>query len=42
MLVRALPSFTVDDPKISTGQDASLAQARWRASAAVAGEAAFG
>ncbi|MFF4291546.1 DNA-binding protein, partial [Streptomyces sp. NPDC001633] len=42
VLVRALPSFTVDDPKISTGRDASLAQARWRAAAAVAGEAAFG
>ncbi|MDW8810246.1 DNA-binding protein, partial [Streptomyces scabiei] len=42
VLARALPSFTVDDPTISTGRDASLAQARWRAAVAVAGEAAFG
>jgi len=42
VLARALPSFTVDDPKISNSRDAALAQARWRAAAAVAGEAAFG
>jgi hypothetical protein len=41
VLARALPSFTVDDPKISNSRDAALAQARWRAAAAVAGEAAF-
>ncbi|AOR29695.1 DNA-binding protein [Streptomyces fodineus] len=42
VLARALPSFTVDDPEISNSRDAALAQARWRAAAAVAGEAAFG
>ncbi|MEV6507810.1 TniQ family protein [Streptomyces sp. NPDC051642] len=42
VLARALPSFTVDDPKISNSRDAALAQARWRAAAAVTGEAAFG
>ncbi|MEV6133848.1 TniQ family protein [Streptomyces violaceusniger] len=41
VLARALPAFTVDDPKISTGREADLAQARWRAAGAVAGEAAF-
>lgn len=42
VLARALPAFTVDDPKISTGREAALAQARWRAAGTVAGEAAFG
>ncbi|CAM5708353.1 hypothetical protein [Streptomyces purpurascens] len=41
VLAHALPAFTVDDPKISTGREAALAQARWRAAGAVAGEAAF-
>ncbi|MEU2556740.1 TniQ family protein [Streptomyces sp. NPDC013313] len=41
VLARALPAFTVDDPKISTGREAGLAQARWRSAGAVAGEAAF-
>lgn len=41
MLARALPAFTVDDPRISTGREAGLAQARWRSAGAVAGEAAF-
>ena len=41
VLARALPAFTVDDPKISTGREAALAQARWRSAGAVAGEAAF-
>ncbi|MCP9956091.1 TniQ family protein [Streptomyces sudanensis] len=41
VLARALPAFTVDDPKISSGREAGLAQARWRAAGAVAGEAAF-
>ncbi|MEW2325341.1 DNA-binding protein [Streptomyces griseoincarnatus] len=41
VLARALPAFTVDDPKISTGREAALAQVRWRAAGAVAGEAAF-
>ncbi|MBJ6636698.1 TniQ family protein [Streptomyces sp. I5] len=41
VLARALPAFTVDDPKISTGREASLAQVRWRAAGAVAGEAVF-
>lgn len=41
VLARALPAVTVDDPKISNGRDAGLAQARWRAAGAVAGEAAF-
>ncbi|MFG3007414.1 TniQ family protein [Streptomyces calvus] len=41
VLARALPAFTVDDPKISTGREATLAQARWRSAGAVAGEAAF-
>lgn len=37
VLVRALPAFTVDDPKIS---EAAVAQARWRSAGAVAREAA--
>ncbi|WP_405763982.1 TniQ family protein [Streptomyces sp. NBC_00080] len=41
VLARALPAFPVDDPKISSGREAGLAQARWRAAGAVAGEAAF-
>ncbi|QQC93505.1 TniQ family protein [Streptomyces alfalfae] len=41
VLAHALPAFTVDDPKIGTGREAALAQARWRAAGAVAGEAAF-
>ncbi|MFI1568147.1 DNA-binding protein [Streptomyces sp. NPDC020490] len=41
VLARALPAFTLDDPKISTGRDAALAQARWRSAGAAAGEAAF-
>ncbi|OKJ68838.1 DNA-binding protein [Streptomyces sp. TSRI0107] len=41
VLARALPAFTVDDPKISTGREAAAAQARWRAASAVAGPAAF-
>lgn len=41
VLARALPAFTVDDPNISTGREAGLAQGRWRAAGAVAGEAAF-
>ncbi|WP_338146042.1 DNA-binding protein [Streptomyces scabichelini] len=42
VLARALPAFTVDDPKISTGKEAGVAQARWRAAGAVVGPAAFG
>ncbi|MEU5019247.1 TniQ family protein [Streptomyces angustmyceticus] len=42
VLARALPAFTVDDPKIGTGREAAVAQARWRAAGAVAGPAAFG
>ncbi|MFI1855537.1 DNA-binding protein [Streptomyces sp. NPDC020480] len=42
VLARALPAFTVDDPKISNGREAARAQARWRAAGAVAGPAAFG
>ncbi|MEU5099761.1 hypothetical protein [Streptomyces sp. NPDC020996] len=41
VLARALPAFTLDDPKISSGRDAAVAQARWRSAGAVAGEAAF-
>ncbi|WP_308016634.1 MULTISPECIES: DNA-binding protein [Streptomyces violaceusniger group] len=41
VLARALPAFTVDDPKISKGREAGLAQGRWQAASAVAGEAAF-
>ncbi|MEU7195516.1 DNA-binding protein [Streptomyces xinghaiensis] len=41
VLARTLPAFTVDDPKISTGREAGLAQARWRAAGTVAGPAAF-
>ncbi|MFD5341231.1 DNA-binding protein [Streptomyces hawaiiensis] len=41
VLAHALPAFTVDDPKISTGREAALAHARWRAAGAAAGEAAF-
>ncbi|MFE2463691.1 DNA-binding protein [Streptomyces sp. NPDC059402] len=41
VLARALPAFTVDDPKISSGQEAALAQVRWRTAGTVAGEAAF-
>jgi hypothetical protein len=41
VLAHALPAFTVDDPKIGTGREAALPQARWRAASAVAGEAAF-
>ncbi len=41
VLARALPAFSVDDPKISTGREAGLTQARWRAAGTVAGEAAF-
>ncbi|MBL1087529.1 hypothetical protein JK359_37270 [Streptomyces actinomycinicus] len=29
VLARPWPRFTVDDPKISTGREAGLAQARW-------------
>ncbi len=42
VLARALPAFTVDDPKISTGKEAAVAQARWRAAGTVVGPAAFG
>ncbi|MET9452908.1 DNA-binding protein [Streptomyces cinerochromogenes] len=42
VLARALPGFTVDDPKISTGREAGVPQARWRAAGAVVGPAAFG
>ncbi|MBT2399574.1 DNA-binding protein [Streptomyces sp. ISL-100] len=42
VLARALPAFTMDDPKISTGREAGVAQARWRAAGTVAGPAAFG
>ncbi|MFD0164890.1 DNA-binding protein [Streptomyces decoyicus] len=42
VLARALPAFTVDDPEISKGREAGLAQARWRSAGAVAGPAAFG
>jgi hypothetical protein len=38
----ALPGFAVADRKISTGREANLAQARWRAASSVAGETAFG
>ncbi|MFJ8113065.1 DNA-binding protein [Streptomyces sp. NPDC096132] len=41
VLARALPAFTVDNPKISTVREAALPQARWRAAGAVAEEAAF-
>ncbi|WP_327726187.1 TniQ family protein [Streptomyces sp. NBC_00487] len=42
VLARALPAFTMDDPKISTGREAGVAQARWRAAGTMAGPAAFG
>ncbi len=42
VLSRALPAFTVEDPTISTGREAAVAQARWRAAGTVAGDAAFG
>lgn len=42
VLARALPAFTVDDPKISTGKEAGVAQARWRTAGTVVGPAAFG
>jgi hypothetical protein len=42
VLARALPAFTIDDPKISTGREAGVAQARWLAAGTVAGPAAFG
>uniref|UniRef100_A0AAU2UVJ2 TniQ family protein n=1 Tax=Streptomyces sp. NBC_00003 TaxID=2903608 RepID=A0AAU2UVJ2_9ACTN len=42
VLARALPAFTMDDPEINTGREASVAQARWRAAGTVAGPAAFG
>ncbi|MFD5576279.1 DNA-binding protein [Streptomyces pseudogriseolus] len=42
VLARALPGFTVDDPRIGTGREAAVAQARWRAAGAVVGPAAFG
>ncbi|MFF3467606.1 TniQ family protein [Streptomyces sp. NPDC002619] len=42
VLARALPAFTVQDAEISTGREAAVAQARWRAAVAVAGPAAFG
>ncbi|MEV6948246.1 TniQ family protein [Streptomyces sp. NPDC051172] len=42
VLARALPAFTMDDPKISTGREAGVAQAQWRAAGTVAGPAAFG
>ncbi|GGS27969.1 hypothetical protein GCM10010269_78270 [Streptomyces humidus] len=35
VLARALPAFTVDDPKISIGREAALPQGRWRAAGAV-------
>ncbi|WP_316763676.1 TniQ family protein [Streptomyces herbicida] len=38
VLARALPAFSVDDAEITTGEEAGVAQARWRA----AGPAAFG
>ncbi|AQW56242.1 DNA-binding protein [Streptomyces hygroscopicus] len=41
VLARALPTFTVDEPKISSGREAAVAQVRWRAAGAVAGPAAF-
>ncbi|MDX5570549.1 DNA-binding protein, partial [Streptomyces sp. ID05-04B] len=41
VLARALPAFTLDDPKISTGREAALAHARWRSAGSAAGEAAF-
>ncbi|MGC0407300.1 hypothetical protein RKD31_000543 [Streptomyces sp. SAI-163] len=41
VLARALPAFTVDEPKISSGQEAALAQVRWRTAGTVAGDAAF-
>ncbi|MFD7957277.1 hypothetical protein ACFV4X_27785 [Streptomyces ardesiacus] len=31
----------MDEPKISSGREAALAQVRWRSAGAVAGEAAF-
>ncbi|MGX1364707.1 hypothetical protein RKD19_000066 [Streptomyces canus] len=40
VLARALPAFTVDDPRISSGLEAALAQVRWRSAGAVAGDAA--
>lgn len=42
VLARALPALTVDDPKISTGREAAVAQVRWRAAGSVVGPAAFG
>lgn len=42
VLARALPALTVDDPKISTGREAAVAQVRWRAAGSVIGPAAFG
>lgn len=41
VLARALPAFTVEEPKISSGREAAVAQVRWRAAGAVAGPAAF-
>ncbi|MER6330536.1 DNA-binding protein [Streptomyces sp. NPDC001034] len=41
VLARALPAFTVDDPRISSGREAALAQVRWRSAGAVAGDAGF-
>lgn len=42
VLARALPAFTMDDPKISTGREAEVAQARWRVAGTVAGPASYG
>lgn len=42
VLARALPAFAVDDAEITTGEEAGVAQARWRAAGAVVGPAAFG
>ncbi|MFE2538076.1 hypothetical protein [Streptomyces sp. NPDC059371] len=42
VLARALPAFTVEDPGIGGGGEASVARGRWRAASAVAGPAAFG
>ncbi|MGW0846759.1 DNA-binding protein [Streptomyces sp. NPDC002787] len=42
VLTHALPAFAVDDPKISTGREAGVVQARWRVASTAAGVAAYG
>lgn len=42
VLTHALPAFAVDDPKISTSQEAEVVHARWRVASTAAGVAAYG